>query len=100
MENKIENKDSQQVALSEQEAQAWKQEAQALGRSPSHLNKIDQTINEAPKTTLKNKPGISIDRRDALAMKKDRSDYQNLKLDNRQNQNQTARVEKTKGLKR
>lgn len=93
-------KDSQQVDISQQTAQAWKQEAQALGRSQSHLNKIDQTINNAPKTNIGNKPAISLERKDALAMKKDRSDFQKLNLDKSQTQTQTVKVNQSKGIRR
>ena len=41
--------ESQKVDVTQQKAEAWKHEAQELGRSQSHLNKIDQTINNAPK---------------------------------------------------
>ena len=98
----MQTKDSQsiespkKVNISQQEAQAWKQEARKLGRSQSHLNKIDQTINNAPKTTIGNKPGTSLKREDALAMKKDRSDYQKLNLD----KTQTQTVNQSKGIKR
>ena len=88
------------VNISQQEAQAWKQEAQELGRSQSHLNKIDQTINNAPKTTIGKEQGLTLDRKDALTMKKDRSDFRELKPNNSQSQNQTKQINQSKGIRR
>ncbi|MDJ0592984.1 MAG: hypothetical protein QNJ72_23855 [Pleurocapsa sp. MO_226.B13] len=93
-------KDSQKINISQQEAQAWKQEAIELGRSQSHLKKIDQTINNAPKTNIGKEQGLTLDRKDALAMKKDRSDFQELKLNNNQSQNQTEQISQSKGIRR
>ena len=91
---------SQQVKVPLKEAQTWKQSAQAVGRTPSHLQKIEQTINKAPKTKLDNKPAITLDRKDALAFKKDRADFKKLQIDNKQTPTKTQEVSKSKGRKR
>ena len=91
---------SQQVKVSLQEAQNWKQEAQAVGRSPSHLQKIQQTINNAPKTQIDNKPAITLERKDALAFKKDRGDFQKLQIDNKQISTKAQEVSPSKGRTR
>lgn len=91
---------SQQVKVPLQEAQNWKKSAQAVGRSPSHLQKIEQTINNATKTQIDNKPAITLERKDALALKKDRADFQKLQVDNKQTSTEAQEVSSFKGRKR
>lgn len=91
---------SQQVKVPLKEAQTWKKEAQAVGRTPSHLQKIEQTINKAPKSQIDNKSAITLDRKDALAFKKDRADFNKLQVNNKQTPTKAQEVTKSKGRKR
>lgn len=91
---------SQQIKVPLKEAQTWKQSAQAVGRSPSHLQKIEQTVNKAPKTQIDNKPAINLDRKDALALKKDRADFKKLQVNNKQTPTKTQEVSPSKGRTR
>ena len=93
----IGNNNSQKIDVPLEEANAWKQEAEAIERSPAHLEKIQQTIDKAEKTKIGNKPAISLEQKDALALKKDRSDFQKLKLDKSQ---ATTQVKQSKRLKK
>ena len=86
---------SQQVKVPLQEAQNWKKEAQAVGRSPSHLKKIEQAVNNAPKAKIDNQPAVVLKRRDALAMQKDKSDFKQQRTQNKQQASVKAQPVKT-----
>jgi hypothetical protein len=90
---------SQKTDISLDEANAWKQEAEAIGRSSSHLEKIDLTINNAEKTQIDNEPAISLEQKDALALKKDREDFQKVELE-KQNQIKAPEISQSKGMRR
>ena len=102
MEQKQQNKNnnSPKARVSLADAAQWKKEAQAVGRSQSHLQKIEQVINDAPKTKVDNKPAITLDRFDALAFKKDRSDFQKMQSNNQQQPLKTQEISQFKGRKR
>ena len=95
----ISNNKSQKIDVSLEEANAWKQEAKAIERSPSHLEKIQQTIDKAEKTKIGNKPAISLEQKDALALKKDRADFQKIQLE-KQNQTKAPEISQSKGIRR
>lgn len=53
----------------------WRQEAQRLGRSEKHLEKIDQIINSAKEKTNAPVSSVEISERDFKAMQRDHSEF-------------------------
>lgn len=53
----------------------WRQEAQELGRSEKHLEKIDQILNSVKEKTNEPASSVKISERDFKAMHRDRSEF-------------------------
>lgn len=61
--------------ISVNSAKAWRNEAEAINRSESHLNKIDRVLSESPTEKINNKEVINIGDRDLKAMRKDHEEF-------------------------
>lgn len=72
------------VEVKVEDLEKWRQEAQKLGRSQNHLEKIDQVINLAKEKTNDPASSVKINERDFKAMQRDRSEF-----------NQQSQVEQT-----
>ena len=69
------NEKEQNQQISVNAAKAWRNEAEALERSSSHLNKIDKVLAESSIEKVDNKEVINLDKRDFQAMQKDREEF-------------------------
>lgn len=72
------------VEVKVENLEKWRQEAQKIGRSQNHLEKIDQVINLAKEKTNDPASSVKINERDFKAMQRDRSEF-----------NQQSQVEQT-----
>lgn len=72
------------VEVKVEDLEKWRQEAQELGRSQNHLEKIDQVINLVKEKTNDPASSVNINERDFKAMQRDRSEF-----------NQQSQVEQT-----
>ncbi len=64
-----------QVEVKVENLEKWRQEAQELGRSDKHLEKIDQIVNSAKGKTKDAASSVKIDERDFKAMQRDRTEF-------------------------
>ncbi len=95
--NKIRNwKQENMTGVKLSELQAWEKEAQNLGRSPQHLQKINQVIAEAKHYNFVPN-NMQIFNRDFKAMQRERSEHQ--KLAQSQNNSLTAGLQ-SRGIRR
>lgn len=65
----------EQVEVKVENLEKWRQEAQELGRSNNHLEKIDQIVNSAKNNTNDAASSVKINERDFKAMQRDRSEF-------------------------
>jgi len=98
--SKDNERQSQTLEVKVSDLEAWRQEAQSLNRSDSHLAKIERVINESSSANEKNHPNATakIEARDFKAMQRDRSDFKkSLEQAKEQEQNPTQSVARGKG---
>lgn len=68
----------EQVEVKVADLEKWQQEAQGLGRSKKHLEKIDQILNSVKEKTNDPASSVEISERDFKAMQRDRSEFKHL----------------------
>lgn len=90
----------EQVEVKVADLEKWRQEAQGLGRSEKHLEKIDQIINSVKQKTNAPVSSVEISARDFKAMQRDRNEFKQESQLNQENKQPVQTETHTRGIRR